>query len=125
MKVKYLAAACAALCSVSAFAATLNPNTVTVGQTIYIAGASAQKNALLSTVPTTIFDTSANGVLFVNGPNGSVGWLGNSKAAYGNKVTLVVYNSTNGSAAGLNQVISTGTPEAEASPCRRSCGRGG
>jgi len=111
MKVKYLAAACAALCSVSAFAATYDPATTTPAKTVYIAGASAQKNALLATVPSTVFSTAAHGVLFVNGPNGSVGWLGDDKLG---GITLVIYNSTNGSAAGLNQLISAGTPEAEA-----------
>ena len=114
MKVKLLAAACAALGCASAFAATYDPTTTTATQTVYIAGASAQKNALLATVPTTIFDTTAHGVLFINGANGAVGWLGDAKTAYGSGITLVIYNGTNGSAAGLNQVISAGTPEAEA-----------
>jgi len=114
MKVKFLAVACAALGCASAFAATYDPATTTATQTVYIAGASAQKNALLATVPTTIFDTATHGVLFINGANGAVAWLGDAKAAYGGGVTMVIYNSTNGSAAGLNQVISSGTPETEA-----------
>lgn len=114
MKVKFLAAACAALGCVSAFAATYDPATTTAAQTVYIAGASAQKNALLAAVPSTVFDTTSHGVLFINGANGAVGWLGDAKAAFGGGVMLVIYNSTNGSAAGLNQVISAGTPEAEA-----------
>jgi len=65
-------------------------------------------------VPSTIFNTAAHGVLYITGANGSVAWLGDAKPAFGGGVTLVVYNSTNGSAAGLNQVISAGTPEAEA-----------
>lgn len=114
MKVKYLAAACAALCAASTFAATYDPTITTPAQTVVISGASAQKNSLLNTVPTTIFDTTTRGVLYINGANGSVGWLGDAKAAYGGGVMLIVYQSKNGSAAGLNQLISAGTPEAEA-----------
>ncbi|AXS80135.1 hypothetical protein [Dechloromonas sp. HYN0024] len=114
MKVKFLAAACAALGCASAFAATYDPATTVAAQTVYIAGASAQKNALYAAVPTTVFDTTSHGVLFINGANGAVGWLGDAKAAYGGGTMLVIYNSTNGSAAGLNQVISAGSPEAEA-----------
>jgi len=117
MKVKYIAAACAALCSVSAFAVNTNvydATATTPVQTLYIAGASAQKNALLLAVPGTVFDTTTHGVLYIAGPNGSVGWLGDAKSAYGSGITLVIYNSTNGSAAGLNQLISAGSPETEA-----------
>jgi hypothetical protein len=114
MKVTHIAAACAALCSVSAFAATYDPTATTPANVLMIAGASAQKNALLAAVPGTVFDTTAHGVLYISGPNGSVGWLGDAKAAYGGGTLLVIYQSKNGSAAGLNQVISAGTPEAEA-----------
>ena len=118
MKIKYLALACAALGSANAFAA--NPTydaTATTPDTVFmIAGASAQKNALLATVPSTVFDTTTHGVLYISGPNGSVGWLGDGKSAIfgtGKKV-LVIYQSKNGSAAGLDQLITTTTTEAEA-----------
>jgi hypothetical protein len=112
MKIKYLVTACAALCATGAFAGTYS-TTITPDTVVYIAGASAQKNALLATVPGSAFSTSTNGVLYITGPNGSVGWLGEDAQNAG-KTLLVVYNSTNGSAAGLNQLISTGTTEAEA-----------
>lgn len=118
MKIKYLALACAALGSANAFAA--NPTydaTATTPDTVFmIAGASAQKNALLATVPSTVFDTTTHGVLYISGPNGSVGWLGDGKSTIfgAGKKVLVIYQSKNGSAAGLNQLISTTTTEAEA-----------
>jgi hypothetical protein len=126
MNVKYLAAACAALGATSAFAvgpaAVYDPTVAITGlQVVYIAGASAQKNALYATVPTTIFDTAARDVLHIknSGNNKDEAWLGDSKATYGvggvSTPTLVIYNSKNGSAAGLNQVISSGTAETEAS----------
>jgi len=114
MKFKFLAAACAALGCASAFAVTYDPATTVAAKTVYIAGASAQKNALYATVPTTVFDTTTHGVLFINGAHGEVAWLGDAKSTLGGGIMMVIYNSTNGSAAGLNQVISAGTPEAEA-----------
>jgi hypothetical protein len=114
MKVKFLAAACAALGCATAFAATYDPATTTAATTVYIAGASAQKNALYNAVPTTVFDTTSHGVLLINGANGEQAWLGDLKSTYGGGIGMVIYNSTNGSAAGLNQVISAGSPEAEA-----------
>lgn len=114
MKVTHIAAACAALCSASAFAATYDVNT-TPDNVLMIAGASAQKNALLAMVPSTLFSTASHGVLYITGPNGSVGWLGDASTASGlTGKLLVIYQSKNGSAAGLNQLISVGTPEAEA-----------
>ena len=118
MKIKYLALACAALGSANAFAA--NPTydaTATTPDTVFmIAGASAQKNALLATVPSTVFDTTTHGVLYISGPNGSVGWLGDGKSTIfgAGKKVLVIYQSKNGSAAGLDQLITTTTTEAEA-----------
>lgn len=121
MKVKVIAAACAALCSAAAMATPLNPNdsgvitAVNAGHVFYVSGASAQKNVLDNVLKnySTIFATPAD-VVKITGPNGSIGYLGTSIAALGGTAYLVIYNSTNGSAAGLNQLLSTGTGEAEA-----------
>jgi len=117
MKIKFIAAACAALCSAGAFAAVLSPASTTVAPAniVYIGGASAQKNALdavLRTQPT-VFAIPAD-VVKIAGPNGSVGYLGTSNSALGSVPFLVIYNSTNGSAAGLNQLLSTAATPTEA-----------
>ena len=113
MKMKFIAAAVAALSSAAAFAAPLNPQTVTVAadHIVYVGGASAQKNALDNILRNTtdVFSSPAD-VVKITGPNGSLGYLGTA----GGQPMLVIYNSTNGSAAGLNELLSSGTGEAEA-----------
>lgn len=114
MKFKTIAAACAVLCSASAFAAPLNPKTDLPEVTFYVAGASAQK-AALSVAALDVFATPAD-VIAVKGP-ASNGWYGMSKAALTggtSKRLFVVYNSTGGSNAGVAQVMSNGTSEPEA-----------
>lgn len=124
MNVKYIAAAVAAIGATGAQAAALNPASDTPDVVVYIAGASAQKNALANAVPAAVFATPADVVQI----NGSVSTgpdlLGltskvSSQAWYGmsipsltggtSKKLLVVYNGTNGSAAGLNQLIAPST----------------
>jgi hypothetical protein len=117
MKIKLIAAACVALCSVSAFAAALNPKTDTPQLTFYIGGASAQKAAVLTVVPANLFATPAE-VIRINETNNqkTTGFYGmsNPDQTGGTSVRLfVAYNSTNGSAQGVNQLLSNGTPEAE------------
>jgi hypothetical protein len=121
MKVKFLAAAVAALGSAAAFAAPLVPATTTPSVLFYVTGASAQKVAVAAVVPATVFAVAADVVKITtpatNTTNASTGWLGMSKAALtgGTSVpTLVLYNNTNGSAAGVNQLLSTTATEAEA-----------
>lgn len=118
MKFKMIAAACAALCSVSAYAANLDPTTTAPDLTFYVGGASAQAQAVAVVAPD-LFDTTTFSVVKITQSGGqkSTGWFGKSKAALTGGVSknlLVVYNSTNGSAAGVTQLVSTGTAEAEA-----------
>jgi hypothetical protein len=127
MKVKFLAAAVAALGTVSTFAAPLPVATTTPQNVLYIGGASAQKAQVAAIVPG-LFATPADVVaITVNGAllpaafqnaagtvsNTHTAWLGvagtNAGTASGQSL-LVIYNNTNGSAAGINQLLSTGTP---------------
>jgi hypothetical protein len=118
MQVKYLAAAIAALSTTAAFAVPAanfaQTAVVAADHVVYIGGASAQKAALDTLMHTSgrVFTTGAD-VVKITGPNGSIGYLGVGASDSAN--LLVIYNSSNGSAAGLNQLLSTGTPaEAEA-----------
>jgi hypothetical protein len=109
MTLKPLAAACALALSSLALAAppaTLPTSGVNV---VYIGGASAQKGPLVSilTKTSSVFATPDD-VVTVKGPFGSTGYFGVAAKAVDNAQgnLLVVYNSTNGSAAGLNQLLS-------------------
>jgi len=122
MKFKMIAAACAALCSASAFAAPLNPATTVPEVSFFIAGASAQNKAL-QTVAADLFDTSANEVVVIkqSGSSGNAknttAWLGKSKAELTggvSKIMYVVYNNEGGSNAGVKQVLTNDTTESEA-----------
>jgi hypothetical protein len=116
MKVKLLAAAVAALGSAAALALPLVPATDTPDVVFYISGASAQKVAVAAIVPTTVFQTPADVVKITDGS--STGWFGLVKTGLYTGATtqklLVVYNNTNGSAAGLNQLLSTAAIPTEA-----------
>ncbi len=121
MQMKYLAAAVAALCSTAAFAApvaTLDPTNAAfvapdAAHTIYIAGASAQQNPLETVLKTAgeVFVSLANVTKISASSGGSFAYLGTS--VVDNKPMAVIYNGTNGSAAGINQLLSKGTGEAE------------
>lgn len=117
MNFKIIAAACAALCSASAFAAPLNPQSDVPEITFYIGGASAQKAALTAVAPD-LFATPADVVKITQAAGQkTLGWYGMSKATLTttSKRLFVAYNSTNGSNAGVAQLLTTGTPtEAEA-----------
>jgi len=97
---------------------------------IYIAGASAMKNAVTARVPTLFTGTvlniidhaSSNGVgataadnIINNQPaagNSVVAWYGMSNPALGtSKPLFVVYNSFNGSAAGVSQLLARTLPK--------------
>jgi hypothetical protein len=115
-KMKLIAATVAAIGAGSAFAAPLDPTTTTPAVTFYISGASAQNVAVGLAVPSALFATPAD-VVKITGGNGSQGWLGKSIASLtgGTSVNLlVIYNNTNGSAAGLNQLLSTAATPTEA-----------
>lgn len=122
MKVKYLSAAIAALCSTAALAAPaaqFDPTNAgfvapDAAHTIYISGASAQQNPLETVLKTVgnVFATAANITKVSASAGGSFAYVGDY-AADPTKTIAVIYNGTNGSAAGLNQLLSVGTGENE------------
>jgi hypothetical protein len=116
MKFKIIATACAVLCSASAFAAPLDAQTQAPELTFYIAGASAQK-AALTVVAKDLFAVPAD-VITIKQAAGqkTLGWYGMSKSTLtaGTKRLFVAYNSTNGSNAGVAQLLSNASAEAEA-----------
>ncbi len=114
MKLKLIAASVAALGCASAFAAPLNPATAAVAPAnyIYIAGASAQSQAL-NAVAKSLFDVPADVVqITAAAPCGDaaniqkhVGYLG----VRGGVNTLIVYRNNGGSGAGLLQLLAKTT----------------
>ncbi|MEC5217716.1 hypothetical protein RCH09_002678 [Actimicrobium sp. GrIS 1.19] len=117
MKIKSIVAACVALCSASAFALPLDITSQAPELTFYIGGASAQKGGVSVVVPADLFATPAD-VIKVTEVAGqkTVGFYGMSlaKLTGGTSVRLyVAYNSTNGSAQGVNQLLSNAKNETE------------
>jgi hypothetical protein len=118
MQVKYIVAAIAAIAGAQAQATVLDLAAAQPEITVYITGASAQKTALAASVPA-ICDV-ANDVVRLSDTStaatGTVGWYCKTKAITGasGKRTLVLYRSKNGSAAGINQLLSTDTLESQA-----------
>ncbi|MET3120914.1 hypothetical protein AAKU67_000494 [Oxalobacteraceae bacterium GrIS 2.11] len=137
MKIKSIAAACAALCTVSAFAAPLDPTASTVTPTsyltYYITGASAQATAVTNVVaglnPDGTFGTSQ----FFATPSDVVTITQSCPSAYtpncdkvtmrygiaiaggsipANQPLLVIYNSADGSFSGMNQMANLGGSDA-------------
>ena len=130
MKRNLIAAAVVSLCTVSAFAAPLNPNAPGTYQTYYIAGASAQGAAVTSAVTGIVGGVQGTSALFANGADvvTITQACSNSLAANAatqfnancDKVTmwfgvglngsnlLVIYNNADGSFAGMNQLINKG-----------------
>jgi hypothetical protein len=115
VKIKLIAAAVAALGSLSASAGVLDPATATVAAAnyIYIAGASAQSQAL-NTVAKSLFDTPADVVQIT--PSGAgcpdtgniqkhVAYLG----LRGTVPTLIVYRNSGGSGSGTLQLLAKTT----------------
>lgn len=117
MQVKYIVAALAAIAGAQAQAAVLNIATQAPEVVVYVTGASAQKTALAASVPTAICATAADVVTLSNAATGSTGWYCTGKSSLGAAVSgkrvAVLYRSKNGSAAGLNQVLSTAVPPTE------------
>lgn len=133
MNMKMIAAACVAFCSASAFAAVTPSCDVAAAAadgvtllkkcapeiTFYSAGASAVKNAVTSTFTTDgiVFDKSKPFVTINVGKvapetglnSNVVAYYGYGAAAlgasYAGKRVAVIYNSTNGSMAGVNQLL--------------------
>ncbi|NQW93278.1 MAG: hypothetical protein HQ446_04485, partial [Polaromonas sp.] len=122
---KLVSATCLALCSAGAFAlpATVCAPTTLAGLintcapeiTFYVGGASAQANALNNLLATGagIFDTTAvrgkitNVAATVSGGGKTVAYIGTgaSTTTYPGKRVLVIYNNANGSAAGVNTLL--------------------
>lgn len=130
MKIKFIAAACLALCSSASFAAgktvvvcnTASPllmaQTCAPEATLFIGGSSAL-GAALNTVALDLFETPAAVATIKSstGLNGGKdqGWYGMSKADVTGGVSkrlYVVYNSQNGSAAGVSQLLAKFDPKA-------------
>lgn len=126
LKFKLVSAACVALCSAGAFAATPPTvcapttlagliNTCAPEVTFYMGGASAQGGALNAVLASGagIFDTTAvrgkitDTAVSVSGNGNSVGYIGLGAAGttYAGKRVLVIYNKANGSMAGVNQLL--------------------
>lgn len=115
MQIKYIVAAIAALAAAGAQAAVIDPTGATADVTIYVTGASAQKPALEATVATAVCAVPGDVVkLSDTSGTGSKGWYCLGKGSALNKKVLVINRSKGGSAAGINQVLSNATTEAEA-----------
>jgi len=117
MKIKLIVAACAALCTVSAFAAPLDPTAQAPEITYYLGGATAQAQAI-AVVVKDLFATPADMVTITQSvSNKATGYYGMSVPALTGGVSkrlFVVYNNTNGSNAAVAQLLSTATPPVEA-----------
>lgn len=126
MKLNALAAAFASVGMTGAFAAC--PSNATVDgscniqattQTVYLAGASAQAQAV-NAVAKSLFDSPANVIQIKAGGTTSV----NAQVAYyglkGGVKTLLVYRNSGGSGAGVRQLISNTTAAYDALPAAAS-----
>jgi hypothetical protein len=110
MKAKIIVAAIAALCSAGAMA-QLNPATATSYLTYYIGGASTQAGAVSIIAPTLFASgTPIVTITQTTSTNTLTAYYGMSNATYTttSQPLLVIYNSTNGSFAGLGQLIYNG-----------------
>lgn len=115
MQIKYIAAAVAALAAVSAHAVVIDPTGATADVTVYVTGASAQKPALETTVATAVCAVPGDVVkLSDTSGTGSKGWYCKGKGSAANKNVLILNRTKGGSAAGINQVLSSTTNESEA-----------
>lgn len=129
MKVKLIAAAVASFAALAAQAAPLASNT-TPAYVIYVSGASAQKQALENSVANVVCDTPADARWFkeTTSGNSSEGMLCKAKTTFSGAASgtnlLVVYSSQNGSAAGVNQVLSAAAipTETESNVLTLPCG---
>ena len=113
IKVKFLAAACAALCSAGAFAAPLATNTGNPANlvTYYIAGASAQAQAVDAVLKTADFFATPTDVVKISGGSTNSAYYGMSNAAVTGGVSkplLIIYRNSNGSGSGVRQLLAKG-----------------
>lgn len=108
MQIKYIVAALAALAGAQAHAAVISPVGATPDVVVYVTGASAQKPALESTVATAVCVTPLDVVKLTDGAGtSSKGWYCNGKGSAAGKKVLVLNRTKGGSAAGINQVLSS------------------
>lgn len=115
MQVKFIVAAIAAMAAAGAQAVVVDPTGATADVTIYVSGASAQKPALEATVATAVCAVPGDVVKMSDtSGTGSKGWFCKGKGSALNKNVLVLHRTKGGSAAGVNQVLSTATNESEA-----------
>lgn len=124
MKVKYLAAACAAACATLGSAGALagvplptNTGVPTGLVTYYIAGASAQAQAVDAVIPTAaFFQTGVNDVVKISGGSANSAYYGlgqNAITGGVNKPLLIVYRNSNGSGSGVRQLLAKRTAPAD------------
>lgn len=115
MQIKYIVAAIAALAGAQAHADVISPVGATPDVTIFVTGASAQKPALEAVVASAVCLTPADVVKLTDGSGtGSKGWYCMGKSGAAGKKVVVLNRAKGGSAAGINQVLSTATTESEA-----------
>ncbi|MBL8490712.1 MAG: hypothetical protein JNM82_08035, partial [Rhodocyclaceae bacterium] len=123
-QVKIIAAALAAMAAASAQAAPLDSSTTPV-VTVYITGASAQKQAYEGAGKNVVCDVPADARWFKSAL-GDEAFLCEAKAGFSNvnqgDAVLVINRSAGGSAAGVNQILSDGALEAEAEALTLPCG---
>jgi hypothetical protein len=113
MKLKHIAAVCAALGSSVAMAAPLSTTTgVPAGLvTYYIAGASAQAQAVAAVLPTAAFFATPADVVKLTGGSVNDARFGMSNPAVTGGVSkplLIVYRNSNGSGSGVRQLLAKG-----------------
>jgi len=115
MQVKFIVAAIATMAAAGAQATVIDPTAATADVTIYVSGASAQKPALEATVATAVCAVPGDVVKLTDtSGTGSKGWYCEGKGSAASKKVLVLNRTKGGSAAGVNQVLSSATDEAEA-----------
>jgi hypothetical protein len=117
MKRNLIAAACAALGSAAAFAAPLATNTGVPANlvTYYIAGASAQAQAVAAVLPTAAFFAAPADVVKLTGGSVNDARYGMSNPAVTGGVSkplLIVYRNSNGSGSGVRQLLAKGATTA-------------
>jgi hypothetical protein len=110
MKLKYIAAVCAALGSSAVMAAPLATNTGAPSNlvTIYIAGASAQAQAVDAVLPTATFFAAPLDVVKISGGSTNSAYYGTASAALGGSPLLIIYRNSNGSGSGVRQLLAKG-----------------
>ncbi len=120
-KLKTIAVAVASLSAFGAMAADpYNSTTAIPDKVVFVSGASAQAQAFQAIAAAQVCDTPANARWFKSA-NGDLGMVCDS--ALGGGITLVINRSKNGSAAGINQVLSNAAipTESESATLKLPC----